>query len=242
MIKALGSRLLRTEDCACNQLPQCQRISYFYIYINLHTIVSDPLPHAPMAVYMDIAGEIRYRILEYYLAASAAQMRAANSNHVKTLSLPIVAALRYPHEDVLTAAAKIGTVAVRSPYEIAACYASLQPAQAAQIQHIHLSKGFAMPSSTSLSYKSLLRVHKLWSYFPDLELVTLDGVVSVRSTADCARFAVYGRSKLYSMALYAAEAKWHLGFDEKSRLCCLFVSRGVPNLQFTARSQWRDDR
>jgi len=44
------------------------------------------------------------------------------------------------------------------------------------------------------------------AYFPDLELVTLDGAVSVRSTADYARFAVSGRSKLHSMALYAAEA------------------------------------
>lgn len=160
-----------------------------------------------MAVYTDIAGEIRYRILEYYLAASAAQMRAANSNHVKTLSLPIASLLfAIPYEEVLTALANIRTVAVPSPYEIATCYASLQPAQAAQIRHIHLSKGFAMPSPTSLSYKSLLRMHKLWRYFPDLELVTLDGAVSVRSTADCARFTVSGRSKLYSMALYAAEA------------------------------------
>jgi len=153
------------------------------------------------AVYADPPQELRVKILGEYLKVSAARMRSLDlevATQVKILSYGVAALVfGIPYSEVLVTTAKSGMVAVRSLPEIQLLGTSIEPKHVVHIRHLHLSKGFEVPVPTSLSYKSKLRIRSLSCLFPNLELITLDGAVSMPTWARPACLEISGRFKMY---------------------------------------------
>lgn len=160
-----------------------------------------------MSIQTYLPGEIRAQILGVYLKSSAAEMREARLVNFTTLSLQeACSASQLPYDVVLESTLKVGTITARSPYDIYQIYISLWPSQLQQVRRIHLDKAFKMPFPSSTTYRSLMQISRLKAQFLNLALITVDGAVSISSLVDSARLVVPRRSRLFSMALYAAEA------------------------------------
>lgn len=160
-----------------------------------------------MSTQTPFPSEIRIQILEQYLEVSAAEMREARLTQFTTLSLQqTCSAFKLPYDVVLRATLSAGTTIADTPYDIYQNNISLSQSQRLLVRHIHFSKNFKMPFPSSITYRSLMRISKLKAQLPNLALITLDGAVSMCSPVNIARLVVPRRSRLFSMAMYAAKA------------------------------------